>query len=289
MKKGLNVEPARLVLWNEAVSKGTFTITGGSGHFHVDNLPTSDSPVAIALRARSLTVTPKNNGQVNLRISDACLVGQHADASVRIADIHSLAIDAPQFVEIGREVEVEILAQDETGASFEKEHRPLADAQLDASNNHVILTKVDGLRYTLRANSIGTVSLSASSKSSSGRVLSSRPHTVQIFSPIFLQPKRLTLIPDSKFQLEVVGGPQPTPPLDFSLNNSMIASIEPNALITSSELGYTAITGTVRVGDGHVTKDTVVLRVASLGGIILSASSRKVETGGRVNLRLRGM
>lgn len=289
VKKGLNVEPARLVLWNEAVSKGTFTITGGSGHFHGDNLPTSGSPVAIALRARSLTVTPKNNGQVNLRISDACLVGQHADASVRIADIHSLAIDAPQFVEIGREVEVEILAQDETGASFEKEHRPLADAQLDASNNHVILTKVDGLRYTLRANSIGTVSLSASSKSSSGRVLSSRPHTVQIFSPIFLQPKRLTLIPDSKFQLEVVGGPQPTPPLDFSLNNSMIASIEPNALITSSELGYTAITGTVRVGDGHVTLDTVVLRVASLGGIILSASSRKVETGGRVNLRLRGV
>ncbi|KAF1770985.1 hypothetical protein GCK72_002809 [Caenorhabditis remanei] len=289
VSNGLTVEPSRLVLWNEAVSKGTFTISGGSGHFHVDNLPTAGAPVSVALRSRSLSVTPKNNGQISLRIADSCLIGQHADAEVRIADIHSLAIDAPQFVEIGQEVEVEILAQDETGASFEKEHRPLADAQLDASNQHVILKKIDGLRYTLRANSIGTVSLSATSKSSSGRVLSSRPHNVQIFSPIFLQPKRLTLIPDAKFQLEVVGGPQPTPPLDFSLNNSMIASIEPNALITSSELGWTSITGTVRVGDGHVTKDTVILRVASLGGIVLSASSQKVETGGRVNLRLRGI
>lgn len=287
--KGLKIEPARLVLWNEAVSKGTFTIAGGSGYFHVDNLPSAGSPVSVALRSRSLVVTPKNNGQISLRVTDSCLIGQYADAAVRIADIHSLAIDAPQYVEIGQEVEVEIVAQDETGASFEKEHRPLADAKLDATNNHVVLTKIDGLRYKLRANSIGTVSLSATSKSSSGRVLSSRPHTVQIFSPIFLQPKRLTLIPDAKFQLEVVGGPQPTPPLDFSLNNSMIASIEPNALITSSELGYTSITGTVRVGDGHVTKDSVVLRVVSLSGVDISASSRKVETGGRINLRVRGV
>ncbi|CAL2028956.1 unnamed protein product [Caenorhabditis brenneri] len=286
---GIKIEPSQLVLWNEAVSKGAFTISGGSGHFHVDNLPTAGAPVSVALRSRILTVTPKNNGQISLRVTDSCLIDQQAAALVRIADIHSLAIDAPQYVEIGQEVEVEILAQDETGASFEKEHRPLADAQLDANNNHVVLTKIDGLRYRLRANSIGTVSLSATSKSSSGRVLSSRPHTVQIFSPIFLQPKRLTLIPDAKFQLEVVGGPQPTPPLDFSLNNSMIASIEPNALITSSELGYTSITGTVRVGDGHVTKDSVVLRVVSLGGVTLSASSRKVETGGRLNLRLRGV
>ncbi|CAO4362101.1 unnamed protein product [Caenorhabditis nigoni] len=286
---GIRIEPARLILWNEDISKGTFTIAGGSGHFHVDNLPTHNSPVAISLLSRSLTVTPKNNGEISIKVTDSCLVGQYADASVKIADIHSLAIDAPQYVEIGQEVEVEILAQDETGASFEREHRPLADAQLDASNQHAVLTKVDGLRYKLRANSIGSVSLSATSKSSSGRVLSSRPHTVQIFSPIFLQPKRLTLIPDAKFQLEVVGGPQPTPPLDFSLNNSMIATIEPNALITSSEIGYTSITGTVRVGDGHVTKDSVVLRVASLGGIVLSASSQKVETGGRVNLRLRGI
>uniref|UniRef100_A0A1I7UXK6 Protein-tyrosine-phosphatase n=1 Tax=Caenorhabditis tropicalis TaxID=1561998 RepID=A0A1I7UXK6_9PELO len=286
---GLQVEPSRLVLWNEAVSKGTFTIVGGSGYFHIDNLPTAGSPISVALSSRSLTVTPKNNGQISLKVKDSCLIGQEAEAFVRIADIHSLAIDAPQYVEIGQEVEVEILAQDETGASFEKEHRPLAEAQLDANNQHVALRKIDGLRYRLRANSIGTVSLSATSKSSSGRILSSRPHTVQIFSPIFLQPKRLTLIPDAKFQLEVVGGPQPTPPLDFSLNNSMIASIEPNALITSSELGYTSITGTVRVGDGHVTKDSVVLRVVSLGGVTLSASSRKVETGGRVNLRLRGV
>lgn len=96
--EGLRIEPARLVLWNEAVSKGTFTIAGGSGHFHVDNLPTSGAPVSVALRSRSLTITPKNHGQISLRVADACLVGQHADAIVRIADIHSLAIDAPQFV-----------------------------------------------------------------------------------------------------------------------------------------------------------------------------------------------
>ncbi|CAB3410581.1 unnamed protein product [Caenorhabditis bovis] len=287
--EGLKVSPPTLVLWNEAVSKGNFAINGGSGHFVVNDIPATSSPISIAMRGRALTVTPRNHGQMTLKIVDACLPSQTAEAHVRVADINSLDIEVAQYVEIGKEIEVEIVALDETGATFDKERRALADAQLDVNNQHASLKKIDGLRYILRAESIGTVSLSALAKSTSGRVLTSRPKTVQIFSPIMLQPKFLTLIPEAKFQLEVVGGPQPTPPLDFALNDSKIATVASNALITSSHLGYTSITGTVRVGDGHVTKDSVVLRVVSLSGITLAASARRIETGGRVNLRLRGI
>uniref|UniRef100_A0A8R1ECM1 NUP210 Ig-like domain-containing protein n=1 Tax=Caenorhabditis japonica TaxID=281687 RepID=A0A8R1ECM1_CAEJA len=83
--------------WNEVISKGIFSVSGGSGHFHVENIPSSGAPVSVALRSRIITVTPKNHGQISLRVADSCLLGQYADALVRIADIHSLAIDAPQF------------------------------------------------------------------------------------------------------------------------------------------------------------------------------------------------
>ncbi|CAD6186079.1 unnamed protein product [Caenorhabditis auriculariae] len=285
----ISIDPTRLVLWNEAISTGTFNIHGGSGYFAVEEEGSNNWPVGVALKGRLLQVTPKQNGQTTLRVADACFVGQTAEANVRIADIHSLNIQSPHFVEVGQEVEVEIVAQDEKGETFVRENRALADAALDASNSHAVLRKIDGLRYVLRAESIGSVSLTATAKSTSGRALASRPRVVQIFSPIFLQPKILTLIPESTFQLEVVGGPQPTPPLHFALNSSKVASVEPNALITSKDLGWTSITGTVKVGDGHVSKDTVVLRVVSLGGIALFASSRRIEAGANVHVRLRGL
>ncbi|ETN72109.1 hypothetical protein NECAME_13987 [Necator americanus] len=58
-------------------------------------------------------------------------------------------------------------------------------------------------------------------------------------------------VPVVFLQLEVIGGPQPTPQIEFTLNNSKIATIEPNALITSKKLGYTSITGTVDIGGQH--------------------------------------
>ncbi|PIO72522.1 hypothetical protein TELCIR_05552 [Teladorsagia circumcincta] len=93
----------------------------------------------------------------------------------------------------------------------------------------------------------------------------------------------------SLFLLEVVGGPQPTPQIDFALNNSKVASVEPNALITSKNLGYTSITGTVNVGDGHSTHSTVVLHVVSLAGVRALASTQITETGGRVCIRVNGL
>ena len=72
-------------------------------------------------------------------------------------------------------------------------------------------------------------------------------------------------------QLEVVGGPQPTPPIIFSQNNSKVADVEGNALITSRNLGYTLLTGTVEDGDGRSTK-ACFLTCLSLWSLSLSLS-----------------
>ncbi|CAI5439516.1 unnamed protein product [Caenorhabditis angaria] len=285
----LKSEPNQLTIWNEPVSEGLFLISGGSGFFNVENSGNGAGQAKLALTGRNLNVSPKKEGNLNLRIVDQCVSGQYIDVVVKIVDIKSLRIIAPQYVEIGQEIEVECIAQDENGGTIKNAYLPLKQANLEATNNHVFLKRNDGLKWNIRADSIGSVSLSVSATNSAGKQLHSKPHTLQIFAPIYLQPKRLVLIPESQFQLEVVGGPQPTPPLSFKLNNSEVAAIQPNALITSKELGYTEILGTVLVGDGHVTKDSVVVRVVSLAGVVLSSSTRKVEVGGRIDVRLKGI
>ena len=42
---------------------------------------------------------------------------------------------------------------------------------------------------------------------------------IQVFPPLQLEPRNITLIIGAKFQVRVVGGPQPSSALEFALAN----------------------------------------------------------------------
>ncbi|KAK6725579.1 hypothetical protein RB195_004101 [Necator americanus] len=280
-------EPSKLVLWNEVVTLGTVRLIHGSGHFRVREMP--GAPFTATVKDNMLTVTPKSQGSGSLRVEDVCVSGDPLDIPIKITDIHSLVIHGPQFMEVGSDAEVSVDAVDEGGSSFSRDHGALSNAVIEPSDPTVLVTKISGSLYRVRVLSVGGISLVASAKSTTGRVLNSLPHTIQVFSPLSLHPREVTLIPDSTFQLAVIGGPQPTPQIEFTLNNSKIATIEPNALITSKKLGYTSITGTVDIGGQHSSQNTVTLRVVSLTGIRAVASTHVTERGARVLLRVNGI
>uniref|UniRef100_A0A158PBW9 BIG2 domain-containing protein n=1 Tax=Angiostrongylus cantonensis TaxID=6313 RepID=A0A158PBW9_ANGCA len=231
-------EPPELVLWNEESAVGMVKLNHGSGHFRVHELP--GMPFTAIVKDSTVMLTPRSRGAGTLRIEDVCINGEYIDVPVKITDIHSLVIYGPQIMEVGTEVEVFVDAVDEDGISFSGNHGALSDVTIDSSDTAVHITN--------------GVTLIASARPTSGRTLTSRPHSIQIFSPLVLLPQKVTLIPESTFQLEVFGGPQPTPHIDFTLNNSETAHIDPNALITSKNLGCTSITGSVKVGGKHSTE-----------------------------------
>ncbi|VDP34504.1 unnamed protein product [Heligmosomoides polygyrus] len=275
------------VLWNEVAALGSVKLVHGSGHFAVHDLP--GAPFTTTVTGNSVTVTPRLQGAGSLRIQDICVGGEFLDVPVKITDIHSLVIYGPQFMEMGSESEITVDAVDEAGILFSRDHGALANTVIESSDTSVHISKISGAHYRVRALSVGTISIKASSPSASGRTLTSRPHSIQVFSPLVLLPQIVTLIPESVFQLEVLGGPQPSPHISFALNNSKIATVESNALIRSKNLGYTSITGSVNVGGEQSTENTVVLRVVSLAGIRAIASTQLTEIGGRVCVRVNGL
>ena len=42
---------------------------------------------------------------------------------------------------------------------------------------------------------------------------------IQVFPPLQLEPRNITLVIGAKFQVRVVGGPQPSSALEFALAN----------------------------------------------------------------------
>ncbi|WKX87927.1 hypothetical protein Q1695_007941 [Nippostrongylus brasiliensis] len=283
----VKAEPNELVLWNDVAAVGSVTLVHGSGHFAVQSLP--GAPFTATVKGNLVTVTPRSHGAGSLRIEDICVSGELLDIPVKVTNIHSLSIYGPQFVEVDSEVEITVDAVDESGVSFTRDHGALSNVVLESTSTVVHVSKMSGTKFRLRGIKIGGSSLKASSPSASGRTLVSRVHAIQVFSPLLLLPNAVTLIPESVFQLEVAGGPQPTPQIVFALNNTNIATVEPNGLISSKALGYTTITGSVNIANTHATQSTVILRVVSLAGIRAIPSTQSTESGARVCIRVNGL
>ncbi|GMR53464.1 hypothetical protein PMAYCL1PPCAC_23659, partial [Pristionchus mayeri] len=285
------VSQSSLVLWNDPSVNGEVRVEGGSGHFLIK----SSSPDPLfhhTFLDGLIKISPRSVGSSLLRIHDQCIDDSVIEVRVKVTDIEQIGIDAPQYVEVGRTVDVYLRAVDENGESFSDDVTHLMQLELKASSDDVSLEKVSSNRYSMTAIRVGGVSLSATGRSSrpSSEVLSSSPHSVQIFSPILLFPKVVTLLSESTFQLEVVGGPSPTPAISFSLNDSSIASVSANALIKSgTSFGYSSVTGSIHFGDSRVSKDSVVVRVVRMSGVSIVVSASQVEKGTRILARVEGI
>ncbi|VDK80561.1 unnamed protein product [Cylicostephanus goldi] len=196
----VTADPPNLVLWNEVVALGKVRLNHGSGYFRVHELP--GAPFEASVKDSMVMVTPKAQGGGSLRIEDLCVSGDPLDIPVKITDIHSLVIYGPQFMEVGSEAEVYVDAVDEAGSSFSRDHGALSNAVIESADPAVHITKISGSRYKVKALSTGAVSLTSSAKSTSGKTLNARPHTIQVFSSFTLHPQKITVIPESTFQVK---------------------------------------------------------------------------------------
>ncbi|EYC04420.1 hypothetical protein Y032_0088g2195 [Ancylostoma ceylanicum] len=202
--KPVQAEPNKLVLWNEVEAVGIVRLSHGSGHFTVHEL--SGAPFTATVKDSTVVVTPKSQGGGSFRIEDVCINGDPLDIPVKITDIHALVIFGLHSMEVGSEAEVSVDAVDEAGNSFSRAHGAYTSAVIESSDRSVLISKISGSLYHIRAFSVGAFSLIASAKSASGGIIYSRPHAVQVFSPFSLRPERITLIPESSFQGALVDG-----------------------------------------------------------------------------------
>ena len=72
--------------------------------------------------------------------------------------------------------------------------------------------------FFVQGDVLGETTVTATAKFGD-RSTSSQPMPIQVFPPLQLEPRNITLIIGAKFQVRVVGGPQPSSALEFALAN----------------------------------------------------------------------
>ena len=72
--------------------------------------------------------------------------------------------------------------------------------------------------FSVQGDVLGETTVTATAKYGD-RSSASQPMPIQVFPPLQLEPRNITLIIGAKFQVRVVGGPQPSSALEFALAN----------------------------------------------------------------------
>jgi nuclear pore complex protein Nup210 len=289
-------EPSSIVLWNSPDVVGKVHVRGGSGHFWLESNEVSQYVNAQIQHIQDddseVQLSPVSQGSTKLSVYDLCIEGARLDINIKVTDVNKVKIIGSDLVEMNAIVPLKIEVLDIDDQKFSEDDVKMMDLDIVSQRDFARLTPVSLLAYHARGISVGTTNVIATVKSSTGTVVRSTPHILQVFSPLRLLPEVVTLIPEAVFQFEIVGGPVPAPELTFNMSKSGMVEINSIGLIKSAKtLGETTVTAVVTNGKSNdiISQDTAVVRVVSLSGIHLILSSTIVEEGDIISAHIEGL
>ncbi|KAJ8036585.1 hypothetical protein HOLleu_20604 [Holothuria leucospilota] len=287
------IEPTNLSIFNHPSNKAELKLLGGSSHFMLKTEPRGLAEVTYIEKKKTIRVIPHHDGRLTITAYDLCLATtQHATAKVHMAGVHNIELTVVDRVQIEHDITAEVRVLDSIGQPLSVSYFPLMNLQPNIESE-IIEVKPDQTRiqdqysayYTVHGAVLGFTNLAFTATSKTGQVVSSKVRDIQVFPPLQLSPRNVTLIVGQQFQIRSLGGPQPLSEVEYSIEDDHIASVSGSGMIDALVVGHTVVTGTAigydpEIGsDVNYSKDIVNVFVIELSGIKIHAPLHRLETG----------
>ncbi|XP_042211678.1 nuclear pore membrane glycoprotein 210-like isoform X2 [Homarus americanus] len=285
------LEPSSAVLYQHEDNKLELTVAGGSGFFELQTAENDVASLAYMDKERIVTVQPISDGELTVTLVDVCLEAENpATSHIRIASIASLDLVIVDRVELGGVLEAEVLAKDSLG-------HPLPAHNLMHLTPHpqanIITARYQGVNsegnavYEVTGRHVGdtTLRVSAGNGGIGEALIYSPAKPIQVFPPLVLHPRNITLIIGAVYQVETKGGPYPDAVVEYSMVNETIASTSHAGIVTALSLGTTVLMAqavSVSIETGRkisYSRDVVIINVIPLEKIRIHAPLTHLETG----------
>ncbi|XP_071543821.1 nuclear pore membrane glycoprotein 210 [Panulirus ornatus] len=285
------LEPSSAILYQHKDNKLDLTLAGGSGFFELQTAESDIASLVYLDKDRMVTVYPLLDGELTVTVLDLCLEAESPGTShIRIASIDSLDLLIVDRVELGGTLEAEVVAKDSSGHPLPAHNlmnlTPHPQANFISARYHSVNPEGNAV-YKVTGEHLGdtTLQVSAGIDDSGGALIFSPAKPVQVFPPLTVQPRIITLIVGAVYEVETKGGPYPDASVEYSVVNETIASTSHTGLVSALSLGTTVLTAQAvsvskETGQKAVySKDTVIINVIPFEKIHIHAPITHLETG----------
>ncbi|PIK54185.1 putative nuclear pore membrane glycoprotein [Apostichopus japonicus] len=309
------IEPTKLSIFNHPSNKAELKLLGGSSHFLLRPNPPGLADVTFIEKKKTIKVVPLHDGKLTITAIDLCLATTHHasaevnmarcshDTAARCRSVHAIAQEASVVlvriilsiaclqVQVEHDIIAEVRVLDSTGQPLSVSFFPLMNLKPNVESD-IIEVRPDQTKppdqytsyYTVHGAVLGFTNLAFTATSKTGQLVSSRVRDIQVFPPLRLSPRNVTLIVGQSFQIRSLGGPQPLSEVEYSNSEKQIAEISGSGIIEAQAVGNTVITGTAIGFDPDVgsdvtySTDIVNVHVIELGGVKIHAPLHRLET-----------
>jgi len=288
------ITPNRTSVFNHPRNKVNLQVNQGSGYYEFVLSSEEIADVNYLESIRILEVIPKTDGLLKLALIDLCLVSKPAIAEIQVLGVGSIRVEVPDRVERGQCISAIVRLYDTTDNPLPVPNSEFLDLR-PVPDSGIISVKVQQqdkkaplplgeIRYIVTGLELGETGLKFVSGRGKREIQSQRVF-IQVFPPLRLSPRNMTLIVGSKFQIMSRGGPQPDANVEYTVASAGIVSISASGVVTGDKLGASVITGKA-VGVNKVTgqrviysQDSVDVHVIQVQGIKIHTPLTRLKTG----------
>ncbi|KAM7287795.1 nuclear pore membrane glycoprotein 210 [Ixodes scapularis] len=287
-KSGALTVTAKIVGYNHQILRhsslpnvASVNLQDGSGSFQLEC-----SDPAKAKVTRQIKVVLLGEGSVIVKVHDLCLDLPPLTLDVQLVGLARLHLHTLTKVELGQEMEAHVELEDPLGQSLPASVlnlvglRPLVGAPLLEIRPGP--GEGDRVRFAVRGSSLGTTSLQFVAGGPGANQVTSEALSVQVFAPLKLDSRNITLVVGATFQLGWSGGPQPEGQVEFSLEgNASVASVSTSGVVTASALGSVNVAARSLDSDSGVvySQDVTSVHVVALTSIRIQPALSRMLSG----------
>ncbi|XP_055343624.1 nuclear pore membrane glycoprotein 210-like [Paramacrobiotus metropolitanus] len=299
------VEPARfpqdqLTVFNYPGREESTRIKEGSGYFHLVSSNPDLARINYDVKSRSVAIGPLLDGDFSLTAYDLCVPGKPAVLFVTVAGLARIEVIAGDKVQLGSSIALLLRAYDSAGQRIPVDLFPLLKivpvntANVVALREEATDSPTERL-YSVHGNAVGRAGVAFKGTKGMAADIHSNSVEIQVFPPLHIEPRNITMIPKARLQLTIEGGPQPLNSLRFAVRSAKLAAVDGGGIVEALSTGNTQIYGEIVDVDPVTGKDVVyssdevTIHVVPFKGVRIRAPLRSIAVGQEMPLVAFGL
>ncbi|XP_078048616.1 nucleoporin 210 isoform X1 [Augochlora pura] len=287
-----SINPNRLMVLNDPSAKYYLQVSQGSGYYEFVLSADDIADIRYLESTKAISIAPKKSGILNLALVDLCLPSKSAEAIIEVQQLAVIEIETVNKIEKGKCIVAALELYDTNGHIIKLPSLNALEFKAEIDNECIEIKQLPAsehgnppynrLLYMIYGMAEGESQLTFVSKGGD-REIQSESATIQVFLPLRVFPKNLTILVGTVYQVQTTGGPS-NAEIEFSTKSNDILSVDRYGIFEGKAVGQSKLIvraiGLNAKGNKVIySEDYADIHVLYLEGVKIVVPTSRVKVG----------